>query len=141
MLDMMIEAKQNEIYWLNSKRKKNQNTISRVTTLPLGLLHSSCTRSGVDLSRFPDNEAILNKLTDILPYKSIIMIYSKVYTQEQQNIVPHYHWKIKIYNKWLKSLWRKKKRPIIQSSNHPIRRNCHLNKILRFLFALKGLNI
>nr|AFK34904.1 unknown [Medicago truncatula] len=41
-------------------------SISRMTSLPLGLLHAPSTGAGVNLSWLPDNEAILNQLPDVL---------------------------------------------------------------------------
>lgn len=48
------------------------HTISRVAALPFGLFHSASTRTRVDLCRFPDNEAILDQLPDVLSCKGLV---------------------------------------------------------------------
>lgn len=53
--------------WQSSLPSTLAFTISRVTSLSLRLLHSASTRSRMDFSWFPDDEAILYQFPYVLP--------------------------------------------------------------------------
>lgn len=52
--------------WISIFLKSWGNTISRMTSLPLGLRHATCPRTRVNLGWLPDDETILNQLSYIL---------------------------------------------------------------------------
>ena len=68
MISTMYKCQVN-IYRTWQLDKSVQYTISRMTSLLLGLMRPPCTGPGVDLLRLPDDKTILNQLADILACK------------------------------------------------------------------------
>ena len=68
MISTMYKCQVN-IYRTWQMDKSVQYTISRMTSLLLGLMRPPCTGPGVDLLRLPDDKTILNQLADILACK------------------------------------------------------------------------
>lgn len=67
-------------------------TISGVATLPLGLLHSACSGTRVNLCRFPDNKTILHQFPDVLPCTrhSFISLDATINQNQQQENLNHF---------------------------------------------------